>query len=191
MNTNQPSNQLEPVTPSPLERKLEGEVTNRVSSSQLVTFDLEELYTPGDRVEFDLKDLLFQELVLKEKDFRDFVKNHDWSQYQNKFVAIICSADAIVPTWAFMLLSSSLQPFAKQVIFGSLRDLEITLFNQALVKVDWKKYDNAKVVIKGCSKVEVPVSAYVEVTNKLRPIAASIMFGEPCSTVPIFKRKSS
>jgi len=166
------------------------EIINRVSSSQLVTFDLEELYTPGDRVQFDVKDQLFQELVLKEKDFRDFVKNHDWSQYQDKFVAITCSVDAIVPTWAFMLLSSSLQPFAKQVTFGSLRDLEITLFKQALDKVGWKKYDNAKVVIKGCSKVEVPVSAYVEVTNKLRPIAASIMFGEPCSTVPIFKRKS-
>lgn len=166
------------------------DVINRVSSSQLVTFDLEELYTSGDRVQFDVKDQLFQELVLREKDFRDFVKNHDWSQYQDKFVAITCSVDAIIPTWAFMLLSSALQPFAKQVIFGSLRDLEIVLFKQVLDRVDWKKYDNAKVVIKGCSKVEVPVSAYVEVTNKLRPIASSIMFGEPCSTVPIFKRKS-
>lgn len=166
------------------------EIVNRVSSSQLVTFDLEELYTPGDRVQFDVKDLLFQELVLKEKDFRDFVKSHDWSRYQDKYVAIVCSADAIVPTWAFMLLSSSLQPFAQQVIFGSLNDLEIALFKQALEKVDWKKYDNARVVIKGCSKVQVPVSAYVEVTNRLRPIATSIMFGEPCSTVPIFKRKS-
>lgn len=166
------------------------EIINRVSSSQLVTFDLEELYTPGDRVQFDVKDQLFQELVLKEKDFRNFVNNHDWSQYQDKFVAITCSVDAIVPTWAFMLLSSSLQPFAKQVLFGSLRDLEIVLFKQALDKVDWKKYDNTKVVIKGCSKVEVPVSAYVEATNKLRLIATSIMYGEPCSTVPIFKRKS-
>jgi hypothetical protein len=166
------------------------EIINRVSSSQLVTFDLEELYTPGDRVQFDVKDQLFQELVLKEKDFRNFVNNHDWSQYQDKFVAITCSVDAIVPTWAFMLLSSSLQPFAKQVIFGSLQDLEIVLFKQALDKVDWKKYDNTKVVIKGCSKIEVPVSAYVEATNKLRLIATSIMYGEPCSTVPIFKRKS-
>ncbi len=166
------------------------EIINRVSSSQLVTFDLEELYTPGDRVQFDVKDQLFQELVLKEKDFRNFVNNHDWSQYQDKFVAITCSVDAIVPTWAFMLLSSSLQPFAKQVLFGSLRDLEIVLFKQALDKVDWKKYDNTKVVIKGCSKIEVPVSAYVEATNKLRLIATSIMYGEPCSTVPIFKRKS-
>ncbi len=165
------------------------EIINRVSSSQLVTFDLEELYTPGDRVQFDVKDQLFQELVLKEKDFRNFVNNHDWSQYQDKFVAITCSVDAIVPTWAFMLLSSSLQPFAKQVLFGSLRDLEIVLFKQALDKVDWKKYDNTKVVIKGCSKIEVPVSAYVEATNKLRLIATSIMYGEPCSTVPIFKRK--
>jgi hypothetical protein len=165
------------------------EIINRVSNSQLITFDLEELYTSGERVLFDIKPLLFQELVLKEKDFRDFVKSHDWSHYQNKYVAITCSADAVVPTWAYMLLSSALQPVATQVVFGSLQDLENILFKQALEKVDWGKYNKAKVVIKGCSKVQVPVSAYVEATNKLRPIASSIMFGEPCSTVPIFKKK--
>jgi hypothetical protein len=168
---------------------MEEEITNRVSNSQLTTFDLEELYSPGERVLFDVKPLLFQELVLKEKDFRDFVKAHDWSQYQNKYVAITCSADAIVPTWAYMLLTTLLQPVATQVVFGSLQDLESVLFKQALDKVDWEKFNKAKVVIKGCSKVNVPVSAYVEATNKLRPIASSIMFGEPCSTVPIFKKK--
>ena len=168
---------------------MENEIVNRVSNSPLVTFDLEELYTPGDRILFDIKSLLFQELILREKDFRDFIKSHDWSQYTDKYVAITCSADAVVPTWAYMLLASSLQPYASQVIFGSLLDLEAILFKNALDKVDWERYSNAKVVIKGCSKVEVPISSYVEVTNRLRPVASSIMFGEPCSTVPVFKKK--
>lgn len=170
---------------------MENEIVNRVSNSQLVTFDLEELYTPGERIVFDIKQLLFQELILREKDFRDFVKDHNWAQYQNKFVAITCSADAIIPTWAYMLLASALQPYSQQIIFGTLQDLEARLFEQTLNKVDWQKFTNAKVVVKGCSKVEVPVSIYVEATNKLRQVAQSIMYGEPCSTVPIFKRKTS
>jgi Protein of unknown function (DUF2480) len=168
---------------------MEKEIINRVSNSQLVTFDLEELYTPGERVLFDIKSLLFQELILREKDFRDFIKTHDWSQYINKYVAITCSADAVVPTWAYMLLTALLQPYASLVVFGSLQDLETTLFKNALDNIEWGKYSNAKVVIKGCSKVEVPVSSYVEATNRLRPVASSIMFGEPCSTVPVFKKK--
>jgi hypothetical protein len=168
---------------------MENEIVNRVSSSPLVTFDLEELYTSGERVLFDIKSLLFQELILREKDFRDFIKSHDWSQYTNKHVAITCSADAVVPTWAYMLLTASVQPYASSVIFGSLQDLEITLFKNALDKIEWGKFSNSKVVIKGCSKVEVPISSYVEVTNRLRPVASSIMFGEPCSTVPVFKKK--
>lgn len=170
---------------------MEKEIRNRVSTSKLVTFDLEELYAPGERALFDIKELLFQGLVLREKDFRDFVKAQDWSKYQNKWVAITCTADAIVPTWAYMLLSASLQPYANLVIFGSLQELEIRIFERALGAVDWSKFENAKVVVKGCSKVEVPVSAYVEVTNQLRKVATSIMYGEPCSTVPIFKKKAS
>ncbi|MBN8652482.1 MAG: DUF2480 family protein [Cytophagales bacterium] len=170
---------------------MENEIVNRVSNSQLVTFDLEELYTPGERIVFDIKHLLFQELILREKDFRDFIKDHNWVQYQNKFVAITCSVDAIVPTWAYMLLVSALQPYAQQIVFGSLQDLEARLFEQTLNNIDWQKFANTKVVIKGCSKVEVPVSIYVEATNKLRQVAQSIMYGEPCSTVPIFKRKTT
>jgi hypothetical protein len=168
---------------------MEEQIINRVSASNLISFDLEELYTPGERITFDIKDLLFQELILKEKDFRAFVKAHDWSKYEGKHVAIVCSTDAIVPTWAFMLLSISLQPFAGTVIFGSLDDLERQLFKQKLDAVDWQKFQQAKVVVKGCGKVEVPVSAYVEVVNRLRPIASSIMYGEPCSTVPLFRAK--
>jgi hypothetical protein len=168
---------------------MEDEIINRVTASNLITFDLEALYSPGERVLFDIKDLLFQGLILKEKDFRDFIKQRDWSEFKGKQVAITCSADAIVPTWAFMLLATVLQPFAQNVIFGSLEDLEKTLFLQKLNLVDWKKFANEKVVIKGCSKVEVPVAAYVEAVNRLRPLASSIMFGEACSTVPLFKQK--
>jgi hypothetical protein len=165
------------------------EITNRVSNSQLITFDLEEYYTPGERIVFDIKDFLFQNIILKEKEFRDSIKSHDWSQYLGKHVAIICSADAIIPTWAFMLLSIELQPFARRVVFGNLDELETQLFYDALSRVDWEKYHDKKMIIKGCSKVEVPLSAYVEVTNRLRSIARSIMFGEACSTVPLFKKK--
>lgn len=165
------------------------EITNRVTNSQLITFDLEEYYTPGERVVFDIKNFLFQGIILKEKDFRDAIRNHDWSQYSEKHVAIICSADAIIPTWAFMLLSIALQPYAKRVVFGNLSELESQLFYNALSQIDWEKFRDKKMIIRGCSKVEVPLSAYVEVTNRLRSVANSIMFGEPCSTVPLFKKK--
>lgn len=166
----------------------EKEIINRVANSSIVTFDLEEHYQPGDRILIDIKDQLYQGLILKEKDFRDFIKNHDWSQYKNKFVAITCSEDAIIPAWAYMLLTSALQPHTNTIVFGSLEDLETKIFSEAISKVDWSQFNNAKVVIKGCSKVSVPMAAYVEATRLLRPHAASIMFGEPCSTVPVYKK---
>ena len=125
---------------------------------------------------------------MKEKDFRDFISSHDWSAYQDKFVAITCSEDAIIPTWAYMLLTSALQPYAKKIVFGSLQDLENKIYSDVLSQIDWKKFEQAKVVIKGCSKVPVPQSAYVEATQRIRPYAHSIMFGEACSTVPVFKK---
>jgi hypothetical protein len=167
---------------------MENGIINRVATSQLITLDLEEFYVSGERVLFDIKDLLFQGMILKEKDFREFIRSHDWSLYAGKLIAISCSADAIVPTWAYMLLSSALQPFAKRVLFGDLAYLESQLFTEALSAIDWEHYRDGKVVIKGCSKVEVPVSAYVEATSRLRPVAASIMYGEPCSTVPLYKK---
>jgi hypothetical protein len=165
-------------------------IINRVATSALVTFDLEEYYQQGERILLDIKDQLFQGLILKEKDFRAYIKATDWSQYLNKYVAITCSVDAIVPTWAYMLLTIALEPFAKQIVFGSLEDLEIALYNEALSKIDWQQYKDAKVVIKGCSKVNVPTAIYITATNKLKPLAASLMFGEPCSTVPLFKRSN-
>ena len=164
------------------------QIVNKVANSALVTFDLEHYYQPGERVVLDIKGQLYQELILREKDFRDFIRQHDWAAYQDKYVAITCTADAIVPTWAYMLVSIALQPYAKQVVFGTLEELETAIFKKSLEKVDWSSFQNAKIVVKGCSKVDVPVAIYVEATNNLRPYAASIMFGEPCSTVPLYKK---
>jgi hypothetical protein len=163
-------------------------IINRVANSGLLTLDLEEYYHPGERVVYDIKDNLFQELILKEKDFRAFIKEKDWSEYQGKNVAIMCSADAIVPTWAYMLLTLQLRPFAHMIVFGDLNNLEDALFREALNKINPLDYQNAKVVIKGCSKYPVPTSAYVEITRLLQPVVQSLMYGEPCSTVPLYKR---
>jgi hypothetical protein len=164
------------------------QILNRVATSTLVTFDLEIYFEPGERVLFDLKEHLFQGLILREKDLRDFIKDHNWQQYENKSVAITCSTDAIIPTWAYMLVAIALNSFAKRVILGTLVQLEEKIFSEKLSEIDWSQYRNTKVVIKGCSKISVPESIYVEVVNKLKPIASSIMFGEPCSTVPLYKR---
>jgi hypothetical protein len=168
----------------------EKEIVNRVTGSSLLTFDLEEYYQPGERVLFDLKDQLFQGLILREKDLRDFIKTNDWSFYKDKFVAITCSVDAVIPTWAYMLVAIAIKPYAKAVEFGTLEKLEERLFEDALSAIDWEQFRNAKIVVKGCSKVNVPASAYVKTVAKLQPVAASLMFGEACSTVPLFKRKS-
>ena len=163
-------------------------IINKVINSGLVTFDLEDLYDKGERVVYDLKDNLFMGMILKEKNFREFLKNHDWSVYTGKNVAIICSEDVVIPTWAYMLLAIHLEPFANTIVFGNLQDLEQKLYNDALAKINFEEYRGAKVVVKGCSKVAVPTTAYVEVTRRLKPYAQSIMFGEPCSTVPLYKK---
>ncbi len=164
-------------------------IINKVANSGLITFDLEDLYHRGERVVYDLKDNLFMGMILKEKDFREFLKNHDWTQYAGKNIAITCSEDAIVPTWAYMLLTLKLQPVANLVVFGTLEELENKLFFDALNKVDVETVRGARVVVKGCSKVPVPTAAYVEITRLLQPVVQSLMFGEPCSTVPLYKRK--
>ena len=162
---------------------------NKVANSGLITFDLAQYRNKEERVLYDIKDNLFQELILREKDFRAFVKDHPWEQYKNKHVAVMCSADAIVPTWAYMLLAVKLEPFAKTVFFGSLAEMEAHLFEQALNQVDFSVYKDERVVVKGCSDVDVPVAAYVSLTARLRPLVKSIMYGEPCSTVPLYKSK--
>ncbi|MEM9671454.1 MAG: DUF2480 family protein [Bacteroidota bacterium] len=164
------------------------EIVNRVANSPLITFDLEDYYPQGERVVYDIKDNLFQEMILREKDFRAFVKEHDWSQYQDQYVALTCSVDAIVPTWAYMLLATKLEPYAKRVVFGTLETLEAVLFRDVLSSINPADFQDAKVVVKGCGNYPVPDFAYVEITRMLRPYATSIMYGEPCSTVPLYKR---
>ncbi|MFD2783905.1 DUF2480 family protein [Hymenobacter rubripertinctus] len=161
---------------------------NRVAQSALVTLNLEEFIHPGERVEYDIKDNLFHGLMLREKDFRAFVKDHDWSQYDGKNVAIICSADAIVPTWAYMVLAGKLQGHAHRYVFGSLDALEQDLFHEAIAALNPEDYHDAKLVVKGCGEKPVPTYAYVAIMQKLLPVASSIMYGEPCSTVPLYKR---
>lgn len=164
------------------------EIVNKVAQSGIITVDLEEYYPEGKRVLLDIKPLLFQELILKEKDFRDFIKNEDWSQYKDCYVAITCSNDAIVPTWAYMLLTLALESQAKKIVFGNLETLETVLFDEIIERLDTAKFKDARIVIKGCGDKPVPVSAYVAITEKLKPLAKSIMYGEPCSTVPLYKQ---
>jgi hypothetical protein len=166
---------------------MSGEIVNRVAASPLVTFDLEQYYTPGPRAVVDIKDLLFEGLVLREKDLRLHVESHPWEQYRGAYVAITCSADAVIPTWAYMLLTSALQPHAAKIVTGNLERLEEVLYRDRLDTIDWESFRGRKVVVKGCSGVRVPVSAYAEAMARLRPVAASVMFGEPCSTVPLYK----
>jgi len=162
---------------------------NKVAQSGLVTLDPAAFYPQGERVVYDIKDNLFMELILKEKDFREFVKTHDWAQYQDKYVAVTCSADAIVPAWAYMLLANRLAPYAKEVVFGDAEILETVLFVKSIAGLDVEQYRDQRIVIKGCGDIPVPVSAYVELTKKLTPVVKSLMFGEPCSTVPIYKKR--
>ena len=161
---------------------------NKVEESGIITLNLEDYYPKGETTVFDLKDYLFMGLILKEKDFREALKNIDLTQYQNKNVALTCTADAIIPMWANMLVASYLQPVAQNVIFGNEDFLQKTLFLKNLYTINPADYNNKRVVIKGCGDLPVSESAYVEITNLLRPVVKSIMYGEPCSTVPIYKK---
>ena len=168
---------------------MEEEIINKVANSKLKTFDLEEIYPEGKRVLFDIKDWLYEEIILKEKDFRASVKNYDWSQYKNSFVAITCTVDAIIPSWAFMLVASELTPFANKVVIGNLELLETVIYQELIGFLDFKDFANAPVIIKGCAEKPIPNSAFAFLIEKLQPIAKSIMFGEACSTVPLYKFK--
>jgi len=165
-------------------------IINKVALSGLITFDLATLAPKGDRVLFDIKDHLFHGLILREKDFREFVKTNDWSQYQDKYVAITCSADAIIPTWAYMLLANKLEPFAKEIIFGDLNTLETLLYEKSLAALDMSQFEGQRIMVKGCGDIKVPESAFITFTKNLSKVAKSIMYGEACSSVPIFKRKA-
>lgn len=167
------------------------EIVNRVAQSPIITIDLEEIYPREERVSFDLKPFLFQELILREKDFRESLKSIDWSQYSNKWVAIYCSADAIVPTWAFMLVATYLNPIAKGYVIGDLNTLEIFIAETCLWKIDLEIFRDRPVVVKGCSKIDIPLFAYGRIISLVQDKAKSIMYGEPCSTVPLYKKGKS
>ena len=164
------------------------EIVNRVANSPLITLDLKEYQIPGERVSLDLKDWLFQEIILREKDFRNSIKEHDWSRYNQQHVAVSCSADAIIPTWAYMLITTKLEAYAATVVQGTLSDLERYLYTTLFEGLDLSEFTDRKLVIKGCSDIPLPEYAFSEITKRLMPHVASIMYGEPCSTVPVWKR---
>lgn len=167
------------------------EIINKVSNSKLITIDLEELYPEGERVLFDIKDWLFDHIILKEKDFRASVKSHDWSRYENTYVALTCSVNAIIPSWAYLLLSSKLAPYSKKIVVGNLELLETSLFQDIIQNLSIESFKEKPIIIKGCAQKPIPPSAFSMLIHKLQPIAKSIMYGEACSTVPLFKKKQN
>lgn len=166
------------------------EIINKVAQSGLETIDLEDYYPQGETVVFDMKDHLFMGLILKEKDFRAAMQSHDWEQYRGKNVGLICSVDAIVPLWAYMLVMTQLEPIAAYAAFGDATFIHQTLYLQNLAKIDVSAFTDKRIVIKGCGDKRVGEIAYAEITRLLRPVAKSIMYGEPCSTVPVYKKKA-
>ena len=164
------------------------EIVNRVARSKLVTFNLEDYYPAGKRVLLDIKDWLFHGIVLREKEFRDFVADYNWAQYQDAFVALICSTDAIIPGWAYMLIMTKLGPYAKEVVIGDPEQLETSIYRSIISQLDVSEFKDRPVIIKGCTKKPVPPNAYLWITAKLQTVASSIMYGEACSSVPLFKK---
>lgn len=164
------------------------EIINKVANSVLEVFDLEDYYPKGNRTQIDISQWLYEGFLLKEKDFREALKNHDWMQYQDHFVAVNCATDAIIPAWATILVASYLIPFAKHITNGNLLDLETALYQDILSKIDYSAYIDKPIILKGCSKKPVPESAYIMAINHLQPLVKSIMYGEACSAVPLYKK---
>jgi hypothetical protein len=166
-------------------------VVNKIANSGLITIDLEKYLPSAEVITFDLKDYLFMGLILKEKDFREALKNTDWSVYKDKYVAITCSADAIIPAWAYMLVVSYLQNIARDVYAGTAAEMQKYLLLKNISAINTNEFANQRIVIKGCGDVTIESFAYAEITRVLLPVVKSIMYGEPCSTVPVFKRADS
>ena len=164
------------------------EIINKVANSSLEVFDLEDYYPSGIRTQIDISQWLYEGFLLKEKDFREALKNHDWSQYQNHLVAIHCSTYAILPAWASILVTTYVSPFAKKVVLGTINDLETALYQEILSKIDYTQYQDKSIILKGCSKKPVPESAYIIAIQELQKVAKSVMYGEACSAVPLFKK---
>lgn len=167
---------------------MSNEIVNRVALSPLVTFDLADFADKRHRVTLDIAPRLYKGLILKEQDFRDWVAAEDWAQYSGKHVHLVNSVDAIIPGWAWMILAIELQPFAATVVFGSVADLEQEIWRKILDSIDFGQFANKKVVVKGCGEIEIPTATYVDLIVRLRPLADKLMYGEPCSTVPLYKK---
>ena len=167
---------------------MQDEIINKVANSALEVFDLEDYYPSGIRTQIDISQWLLEGFLLKENDFREALKNHNWKQYENHYVAIDCSTDAIIPAWASILVTVYLSAFAKKVVMGSFSDIETALYQEILLTLDYSIYQDKSVILKGCSKKPVPESAYIMAIQKLQPFAKSIMYGEACSAVPLFKK---
>lgn len=165
-------------------------IINKVAESGLITLDLEQYFPKGETAVFDLKDYLFMGMILKEKDYREALKAKDWSVYKDKNVALVCTADAIIPVWAWMLAATYLQPVAKELVMGDEKELHKTLFIKNLSAVNVNEFEDKRVVIKGCGETPIPDYVYMEITRLLRPVVKSIMYGEPCSTVPVYKKST-
>ena len=168
---------------------MQEEIINKVAQSKLITFDLEDIYPEGKRLVLDIKDWLEEGFILREKEFRKAVNEHHWAVYKDSFVAITCSSDAIVPGWAFMLVVTKLQPYAKKTIQGNLEQLETAIYQELIEKLDLTGYQDKYVIVKGCSTKPVPPNAYLQITSRLQSVVKSLMYGEACSSVPLFKRK--
>lgn len=165
------------------------EIINKVANSKLMVFDLEDYFPKEQVLSLDISQFLFEGFILKEKEFRDQLKNFNWSQFKNKYVAIYCSTDAILPAWAFALVSTYLVSYSIFSIQGTVKEMIVSIYAKNLEKIDFSIYKEVPVILKGCSKEEVPQEIYVLATQKLIPFAKSIMFGEACSAVPLFKSK--
>lgn len=164
------------------------EIVNRVANSKLVTFDLEDLYPAGKREVIDISQWLDQGFILREASFRESVKNHNWQQYKGSYVALYCSTDAIVPAWAFMLVTTQLHGIAVKTVTGTLEILETILYTESIALLDVTPYKDAPLIVKGCSNKPVPENAYLLLIEKLQPVVRSLMFGEACSSVPLYKK---
>lgn len=164
------------------------DIVNRVANSKLVTINLEDYYPEGKRVLFDIKEWLYQGFVLRENDFRKQVEEHNWTQYENTYVALSCSSDAIIPGWAYLLLSLHLEPYVKKVVVGTLDVLETSIFNDLIIGLEISDFADKPIIIKGCSKKPIPENAYIMLATKLKPHVKSIRYGEACSSVPLYKK---
>lgn len=167
------------------------EIINRVAKSKLITIDLEDFYPEGKRTILDISEWLYEGLILREKDFRESLKNHNWQQYQDNYVTLTCSTDAIIPSWAYLLITTYVLPFAKKTVVGDLELLETCIFQEIIENIDITQFIDKRVIIKGCANKPIPTTASLQLIQRLQPVTKSIMFGEACSTVPLFKRKET